>query len=188
MRKTENMEKNIFDFNYENTPEGWIYIKDDKSRYILGQPGERNLVIVGLNPSNATPQKPDPTIKKVKKIAELENMDGWIMVNLYPIKETYPPNLPKNADEELISKNLSMIAWLKKNVEIEKIYASWGCNIKRRKYLVEQCQKIAEIMDENLWYIKGMTKSGHPRHPSRIGYNVEMEKFDVKDYLKNILN
>ena len=180
------MEKNIFDYNYENTPEGWIYIGDDENvRYVLGQPGKCNLVIVGLNPSTATPQNPDLTISKVRKIAELEKLDGWIMINLYPIRETDPQKLPQNADEKLIAENLARITWLKENIEIGKIYASWGCNIKNRKYLAEQCQKIAEIMDENLWYIKGMTKSGHPRHPSRIGYNVEMEKFDVKDYLKN---
>ena len=27
-----------------------------------------------------------------------------------------------------------------------------------------------------------MTKRGHPRHPSGIGYDIEMEKFDVKYY------
>lgn len=31
-----------------------------------------------------------------------------------------------------------------------------------------------------------MTKRGHPRYPSGIRYDVEMEKFDVKGYLKNL--
>ncbi len=110
------MEKNIFCFNHADTPEGWIYIGDDSVRYVLGQPGKCNLVIVGLNPSTATPQEPDLTITKVRKIAELENLDGWI-----------------------------------------------------RMYLIEQCQKITDIMSEDLWYTKGVTKMGHPRHPSRIG-------------------
>lgn len=180
------MEKSIFCFNHADTPEGWIYIGDDSVRYVLGQPGKCNLVIVGLNPSTATPLEPDLTITKVKKIAELENLDGWIMINLYPARETKPKNLPQEADEKLISENLDKIAWLSKNVKIGKIYAAWGRNIEEHRYLIEQCQKITDIMSEDLWYTKGLTKMGHPRHPSRIGYQEKMKKFQVKKYLENL--
>ena len=41
--------------NNRNIPEGWLYIGDEKVRYALGEPGSCNLLIVGLNPSTATP-------------------------------------------------------------------------------------------------------------------------------------
>ena len=50
--------------NNPNTPEGWLYIGDDKVRYALGEPGSYNLLVIGLNPSTAIPDKPDPTIKR----------------------------------------------------------------------------------------------------------------------------
>ena len=62
--------------NNPNTPKGWIYIGDDKVRYALGEPGSYNLLVIGLNPGIATPDKPDPTIKRIRKIAEKENMEG----------------------------------------------------------------------------------------------------------------
>lgn len=43
--------------NNPNTPEGWLYIGDENVRYALGEPGSYNLVMVGLNPSTATPDR-----------------------------------------------------------------------------------------------------------------------------------
>ena len=40
--------------NNPNTPEGWLYIGDDKVRYALGEPGSYNLVVINLNPSSVT--------------------------------------------------------------------------------------------------------------------------------------
>ena len=63
--------------------DGWLYIGDDNVRYALGEPGSHNLVVVGLNPSRATPQKSDTTISKVREIAKLEGFDGWIMITCH---------------------------------------------------------------------------------------------------------
>ena len=54
----------------EDIPEGWIYLGDDTERYILGQPGKRNMLVFGVNPSTATPgdNNIDPTIRKVRKL------------------------------------------------------------------------------------------------------------------------
>ena len=87
--------------NNPNIPTGWLYIGDEKVRYALGEPGWCNLLIVGLNPSTATPDKPDPTIKRVGKIVEKENLNGWIMINLYPMRTPKPSELPTAIDEEI---------------------------------------------------------------------------------------
>ena len=54
----------------EDIPKGWIYLGDDTERYILGQPGKRNMLVFGVNPSTATPgdNNIDPTIRKVRKL------------------------------------------------------------------------------------------------------------------------
>ena len=61
--------------NNPDTPDGWLYIGDDNVRYALGEPGSYNLIVVGLNPSKATPQKSDTTISKVREIVKSEGFD-----------------------------------------------------------------------------------------------------------------
>lgn len=75
----------------------WEYIGDDKVRYLLGKPGQNNLLLIGVNPSTATPGKPDQTIKKVIKISSEKGYDGWIRVNplceeiLFSFETQYTP-------------------------------------------------------------------------------------------------
>ena len=54
---------------WEDKHEGWIYLGDDKARYILGEPGKRNILVFGINPSTACPgeENIDPTIRKIRK-------------------------------------------------------------------------------------------------------------------------
>ena len=35
-------------------PKGWIYLGDETERYILGQPGKRNMLVMGVNPSSCS--------------------------------------------------------------------------------------------------------------------------------------
>ena len=84
-------------------PNGWIYLGDEKERYILGQRGFRNMLVFGANPSTASPgdENLDPTIRKVRMLCERAGYDGWIMANLYPLRSTNPKDLPGEADEKL---------------------------------------------------------------------------------------
>lgn len=66
---------------YKN--ENKLYIGDDKECYAIGEPGKYNLLVVGLSPTDATFE--NPTIKRIRKIAEQQGYYGWIMVNLYPV-------------------------------------------------------------------------------------------------------
>ena len=63
-----------------NTKE-WIYInnEDNSIRYALGTKGNNTLFCFGINPSTATPDKPDPTIRKVEFIAKYNGYDSFIM-------------------------------------------------------------------------------------------------------------
>ena len=111
-RDAENPVINKDFFNHPDTPDGWLYIGDDNVRYALGEPGNYNLVVVGLNPSKATPQKSDTTISKVCEIAKLEGFDGWIMINLYPKRSIDPKKLAVSAKQELTRANLAIIEWI----------------------------------------------------------------------------
>ena len=96
----------------DDIPKGWLYLGNSEERYLLGQPGKNNLLVFGVNPSTASAGENnlDPTIRKVRKVAEAEGFDGWIMVNLYPKRATEPSELPDEADQKLIDNNLKVLA------------------------------------------------------------------------------
>lgn len=169
--------------NNPNTPDGWIYIGDEKVRYALGEPGSRNLIVIGLNPSTATPDKPDPTIKRIRRIVEKENLDGWITVNLYPIRTPKPDKLPFVVNEEIAKKNIDVIKWIDQKYTIGRVYAAWGVNIEKRDYLIDGCRHIVDSIHTDQWFTRGKTKKGHPKHPLYVSYEEKMEWFPIQDYL-----
>lgn len=68
----------IVDMMSAETPYGWIYVGDDRIRYLLGEPKEKNILVFGINPRTATPLHLDPTLKRVKQYAKTKmlNMVG----------------------------------------------------------------------------------------------------------------
>ena len=79
-------------------------IGDAEVRYALIQKGNRMLFVVGLNPSTADTEKPDPTMQSVMRIAEYNGYDGFVMINLYPKRAT--------AEKEQAKKEMWMYGWL----------------------------------------------------------------------------
>jgi len=64
----------------------WIYERpDEKSRFVLGEIGERPLICFGVNSSTAEPgvKNLDHTLSSVRSVSKQEEFDGWIMLNLY---------------------------------------------------------------------------------------------------------
>ena len=63
----------------------WIYYttRNNEYRYALGEVQEnasRVLFCFGINPSKATPQKLDPTAKRIQRIAAEHGYDSWIIL------------------------------------------------------------------------------------------------------------
>jgi len=56
----------------------WLYERnfDNSHRYILGELGSNMLACFGINPSTASPDKLDPTLRQVKKRSEMYGYDG----------------------------------------------------------------------------------------------------------------
>ena len=168
----------------DDIPPGWLYIGDDEERYLLGQPGKRNILIVGVNPSTASPGEKnlDPTIRKVRKMITEDGYDGWIMANLYPLRATDPKALPADADKRLLEKNLKVFGAIEKSYYIDKVWAAWGDTIDSRFYLGDHLYDLVEMVDAQ-WYYRGtMTRSGNPRHPLYMKSSEEYKWFPVGDY------
>lgn len=143
-------------------------IGDSHVRYALIQEGKRTLFVVGLNPSTADAAKPDSTMQFVLRIAEYNGYDGFIMINLYPLRATCPKDLPKEYDEQLHRSNLSNIEKLLEGRNDVDIWLAYGDNVTSRKYLIHCLNDIIKVFEPHnpkWYYIDTLTKKGMPKHP-----------------------
>ena len=164
--------------------DGWIYLGNTDERYILGQPGRRNMLVFGVNPSTAVPGKDDPTIRKVRKLTAEAGYDGWIMGNLYPVIASHPKDLPHKPEKKLLSNNLKYLKQIQDRYPIDAVWAAWGDAIDCRPYLGKALVDIQEKLDGDFeWFRRGtMTRKGNPRHPLYMKEGELFIWFPVFDY------
>jgi len=140
---------------------------ENSARFILGSRGEKPLIVFGLNPSTAEPEKPDPTVRRILGFAESWGYDSVIIFNLYPQRATDPEDLHQQMDRELHRKHLKHIEDILSDTPAP-LWAAWGNLIESRGYL-QDCLRDIQALAENYgrkWYRAGtLTKKGHPRHP-----------------------
>ena len=168
--------------NYIYVPKG-----DYKDvRYVLGEKGNNPVICIGINPSTATPEEPDNTIKSVKRIAKYNGYDGWIMLNVYPLRETDPKKLPKDFLEEKIEINKKEVEKIIKDYSDADIWCAWGTAIEKREYLKSALKEMLTILakgNNNNFKCIACTKNGHPRHPLYAKTETKLQSFDIKNYL-----
>lgn len=143
-------------------------IGNEKNRFALIQEGKRTLFVIGLNPSTADAKKPDPTMKATLRIAEYNGYDGFVMLNLYPLRATEPKDLPREVDLKLHEQNLQEIDNLLKERKDVDVWVAFGANVKRRKYLLICFKDIVKHFQKNnvhWYYINKLTKDAYPPHP-----------------------
>ena len=166
-----------------------IYITDrtDCCRFALGNPGKNPLFVMGLNPSTATDRKPDRTISKVINYAEILGYDGFIMINIYPQRATSPDDLDLELRHEIVQENLEIIDTLISRYVAPNILAAWGNPILIRPYLINVLRTIEQALapfSPNWFCLGTLTQTGHPRHPSRTAYDLEIRDFDIDSYFQ----
>lgn len=162
----------------------WVYVIDDKVdkvRYVMGIPGKKNLLVIGINPSTATPDEPDPTIKKVMKISAANGYDGWIMVNLYPQRSTKPQDIVFN--QELFDENLEEIKAVCEKYKIKDVWCAWGDLINtfgKDSFLHDSLREIkTSLKKQNVtfYHYDTLTNADNPRHPLYVPYGLSFEKY-----------
>lgn len=159
-------------------------------RYSLIQYGkERTLFVLGLNPSTADEKHGDNTMKKVLGFARHNGYDGFVMLNLYPLRESNPSKLPMVANQKIADQNLKHITAIIKSQQIKTdLLLCFGDNINTRTYLSECFIKIYENIQKyqpNWLQLGYPTQKGNPRHPLYERYDV-FEPFDVCAYHKKM--
>ena len=171
------------------TPE-WIYInnQDNSIRYVLGTKGDKTLFCFGINPSTATPDKLDPTLKKVESISNYNGYDSFIMFNVYPKRDTDFEKLEKNLNNAEHIKNIEIISKTLSNYSELNIWVAFGDHIYDRKYLSTCLIDIYNKLPNRnrKWLATGVNKSGAPKHPLYQKNTSTLVEFDMETYIKNL--
>ncbi len=168
----------------------WIYTsnEDNSIRYVLGTKGQKTLFCFGINPSTATPDALDPTLKKVESIAKHNGYDSWIMFNVYPKRNTDFDDLEECINDSEHIKNSDIIIKTLSEYQKIDIWAAFGDHIYGRKYLPTCFKYIYDKLpkDKITWYATGVNKSGAPKHPLYQKNTASLVAFDMEAYIKTI--
>jgi hypothetical protein len=163
----------------------YITSSDNKASFALGELGARNLAVFGVNPSTATDQVFDQTIRRVEKYSHTHGFDGWLMLNLYPQRATDPKGLHAEVDLELHTENIARITEALAMAKNFTLCAAWGRLIRERGYLASCLESINASLGKHEWQnIGAPTKEGHPRHPLYIRTETSLQPFDIESYLQ----
>lgn len=113
--------------------DGDLYDKNKKSyRYcLIGNKNASNpLIVIGLNPSTADNIKPAPTMRRIITFMENNGFDGFIMINLYPLRTPSPTELKiMGIDKEKHNKNLYKIKSYIKDFKNPSFLLAFGSKI-----------------------------------------------------------
>jgi len=157
----------------------------DTHRYLLGKKGSRPLIGFGINPSKANRARSDATVTRVIRTGERNGYDGWLMMNVCAQRSTDPKKMHAGIEAEHHRKNKRAFRKILKTMQDFVCLGAWGNLIESRPYLKKY---LLELIDDPAllrqpWFCYGLTSDGHPKHPSRVGYN-QFQPFDIQAYLK----
>ena len=168
-----------------------IYYHDEikNLRYALGEPKYNSMLFIGINPNTATSTKYDLTTNKIIKFASINQFNGWVLVNLIPDRSLSPKMLVKEENKPRLIQNADVIRKLIVQFEINSVCCCWGNSITTRSYLINSLKLICKNLENvDYFHLGSLTKGGHPKHPSRLGYNSSLNKMDINQYIHNFTN
>ena len=173
----------------------WLYVPDfyTEYRYILGTRGENPLICIGINPSTAEPDRLDPTLKSVQRIADGNGYDSFIMFNVYAQRATRPDDMDRELNGALHRTNMEAFRYVLEHVGAEHrpaVWAAWGTIIEKRPYLPLCVREMAAIGEEYgaQWFCAGRRSAkGHPHHPLYLRKDEPVRDFDLPAYLDTLI-
>lgn len=156
-------------------PMGAKFSDCEKYRYLLWRVWTDSIEpfgFIGLNPSTADETNDDPTVARCGNRARSLQRGGLIVGNLYGFRATDPKNM-KAAEDPVGPDNdahLHMMGTL-----CPTILVAWGAHAEKGRAELVLGMLRALPRPPRLIHL-GLTKSGHPRHPLYIGYDVPYQE------------
>ena len=170
----------------------WIYINNNtnKARFVLGVKGDNPLIVFGINPSTASDKEPDATLIRVEKVAKTKKHDSWIMLNVYPSRETHIEKMV-NFDKKLHKENLKQIEKILDQYPNSLILAAWG-DIEHKlapsiKKDIKKCLKdINDVIVKKGRKWSALKDIGFPVHFLYTGAGFKLYEADFVDFTPNV--
>lgn len=129
-------------------------------------------------------------MKSIERIAMGNGFDSFIMFNVYAQRATDPNQMNKEINPMLHIENMRAFQWILENSGKKPIiWAAWGTNIERRKYLKECLGEMLNISNRYnaVWCKVGKCSvKGHPHYPLYVKKDSRIEAFGVKTYLTSL--
>ena len=170
--------------------DGELYDENRKTyRYCLLGKGKNPLIVLGLNPSTADNKNPDPTMRRVIGFMESNGFDGFLMINLYPLRTPSPKILKeKGFDEKIHKLNLHKIESYLSKIENPSILLAFGSKIQEIKFLKKCLSEIVDVCKKYnpKWKCLKTTKEGHTCHPLYLKSDLKLKPFDVAFYIEKL--
>jgi hypothetical protein len=145
-----------------------------KYRYVLERSwgdGPR-IAFIGLNPSCASANEDDRTVRKCQLIARRLGAGGMYMLNLFPVRATDPRDMSiwlLGAIEEVADQaRLNSVHILTTMSQCEKTICAWGANEIPAPEFISALREVMPL------HCLGVTHSGQPRHPLYLRNDVDV--------------
>lgn len=142
---------------------------EPKYRYALGRLAPKSvaskpLVVMGMNPSHANEFTSDGTVNNVIAASVQLGYTGWVMLNLYPKRESSPSKLGA-FDKKLSDANCAVIARLIKKHAISEIWGAWG-DLPNPTIRVAKAAVLNALspLHTRVFYFGDLTLKREPRH------------------------
>lgn len=144
---------------------GAIFSRCETYRYVLWRRWSSILpllVIVGLNPSTADHTVDDNTIKKLIRMAKLNNFGGIMMVNLFAYRSTDPKGMLE-ADDPVGPHNMFYLGSVFHNAHT--ILCAWGKDGVHKGQDEDIMLMLDHVGERTKVCCLGINKNGTPKHP-----------------------
>jgi hypothetical protein len=129
---------------------------------------------IGLNPSTATEEADDPTVRRCKDFARRWGFSGMVMTNAFAFRSTDPKGLLKVAEPACIRNDEYLRYWAR-NSRVERVVCCWG-NPGAYQGRAEAIVGMMERFGVGL-HCLGLTLTGQPKHPLYLSKTTKLEKF-----------
>lgn len=166
------MSKNLFGAETS----GAVFSPDNQHRVRLWRVWNPELPVLVwclLNPSVAGAERSDLTLAKCIGFAKRNGYGGVILVNLFTLVSTNPDALSKQLQIANVWDADEHIKWACSAPVLSRVAAGWGHKPwaeTRATYVLNYLRSLrrGDVL------CLGTTKDGHPRHPSRLGYDTPL--------------
>jgi hypothetical protein len=160
-----------------------IFSECGKYRYLLTRSLTKDsslapcpIVFIMLNPSKATSDKDDPTIRRCIKLARDNGYTDLIVLNLFAYIAADPEGLAAS-HSPVGPENYQTITKFISNPNYPDIVIAWGANRLATELATILVRSLAPRHGKDLLCL-GKTKSGAPRHPLYIKKNQKFEVYE----------